>query len=243
MTLIVNEIFGPTFQGEGPNVGKICSFVRLTGCNLHCYWCDTPYTWRFSARFPHRDNQVFIGRDESHRMEVPEIIEKLRDHLTTRVVISGGEPILQRDNLGPLIRSMTRLGWEVEVETAGTIHPDPELTMDSWVYQTHYNVSPKLSNSCNPRPLRYQPEVLKWFAKVPNSYFKFVVKSEMDFREIDEMVSEIGIPEDRIYIMPEGVDRASIEGRLQSFADEVLVRGWNLSSRLQIILWGNRRGV
>src|SRR5690348_2658708 len=97
--LLVNEIFGPTIQGEGPHTGRPCAFIRLAICPLHCSWCDTPYTWAFTEAKAqtHQLHQVFNQADEVHSMTVPTIVDRVLSKLGNgrMVVISGGEPLAQ----------------------------------------------------------------------------------------------------------------------------------------------------
>lgn len=132
------------------------------------------------------------------------------------------------------ISSLTR----IEIETAGTIFND-NLTAYSYI---HFNVSPKLENSGNPKSLRYRPEVLERFVYA-RAIFKFVVCNEADFEEIEEIVREVRIPRHRIYVMPEGISSEVQTGRMQFLVDEVIKRRWNLTPRLHVMIWANKRGV
>src|SRR5204863_10000958 len=135
-SLVVSEVFGPTWQGEGPSLGRRCGFVRLGRCNLACTWCDTPYTWDW-ARY---DPAV-----ELHRRMVTEVVSELDAMGIDMVVISGGEPLLQQSHLAPLLAAAEQRQWRIEVETAGTLAPAAALDAVD-----RFNVSPKLANSGNP---------------------------------------------------------------------------------------------
>ena len=224
MTLVVNEVFGPTVQGEGPSAGRRCGFVRLGRCNQACTWCDTAYTWDW-ARY---DPAV-----ELHELSVEEVLARLDEMDVDMIVITGGEPLLQQRRLVPLVDAMNERGWRVEVETAGTIAPT--LDADQW------NVSPKLENSGNLLERRYKPDVLRAFEATGRAVFKFVVCEVADLDEVASMVDECGLTD--VWIMPEGTDAATLENRSALLADEVVRRGWNLTTRVHILLWGNRRGV
>src|SRR5262249_55878013 len=151
------------------------------------------------------------------------------------VVITGGEPLLQQGELETLARELKQAGKRIEVETAGTIAPRLGDLVDQW------NVSPKLANSGNPLDRRYKPDVLRAFAATGRAVFKFVVCEISDLDEITSMVAECGLTD--IWVMPEGTDAATLEERSAQLADAVVARGWNLTTRLHILLWGNKRGV
>jgi organic radical activating enzyme len=151
------------------------------------------------------------------------------------VVVTGGEPLLQQRQLSPVLTELKRWGRRIEVETAGTIAPAmTDGLVDQW------NVSPKLANSGNPLARRYKPEVLRAFQETGRAVFKFVVSEPADLDEVDAIVGECGLTD--IWIMPEGTDRTTMERRSAALADHVLKRGWNLTTRLHILLWGDARG-
>ena len=224
MSLVVNECFGPTIQGEGPSAGRRCGFVRLGRCNQSCTWCDEPQTWAWDR---------FDPAVELHETSVEEVLSHLDEMAIEMVVITGGEPLLQQQRLAPLVEGLNQRGWRVEVETAGTIAP--ALDVDQW------NVSPKLSNSGNPLERRYKPDVLRAFEATARAIFKFVVCDLADLDEVAAITEDCGLA--GVWIMPEGTDAGTLEKRSALLADEVVRRGWNLTPRLHIMLWGNRRGV
>jgi len=225
--LVVNECFGPTVQGEGPSIGRRCGFVRLGRCNQACTWCDTPYTWRWAD---------FDPAIELHDMSVEDALARVEAMDVDMVVVSGGEPMLQQRALQPLLSAFNDRGWRVEIETAGTIAPSmADDLVDQW------NVSPKLANSGNPMERRYKPEVLRAFESTGRAIFKFVACEPSDLEEVGVMVEECGLTD--IWIMPEGTDAETLERRSAQLAEDVIKRGWNLTTRLHILVWGNRRGV
>jgi len=176
--LRVNEVFGPTIQGEGPTTGRPCTFLRLALCNQTCSWCDTAYTWDWS-RF-NRDREI-------HWLQIEETRQRLLEcglKWTNRLVVSGGEPLIQSKPLGTLLEVLPQ--W-VEVETAGTIAPSVELArrVDQW------NVSPKLATSGNRLETRRKVDVLRELNRL-RSAFKFVVSDAADFQEIEEIQALVG---------------------------------------------------
>ena len=232
-SLTVSEIFGPTFQGEGPSIGLRCSFLRLGACNLHCRWCDTPYTWDWTGR----NGRAYDPRVELRRMSVDATWQSLQAKGADALVVSGGEPMLQQHQLVPLLERAATAGWWVEMETAGTIAP--ELALLPLV--SRFNVSPKVENSGNDLGDRYQPAALDALQSSGKAAWKFVVESPDDLDEISELVHRHRLSP--IYVMPEGIRPDVITSRSQDLAESVLARGWNLTTRLHILLYGNRRGV
>lgn len=226
--LVVSEVFGPTWQGEGPSLGRRAGFIRLGRCNLECLFCDTPYTWRWSDHDP---------AVELTSRSVAEIVAEIEAMGVPLVVVTGGEPLVQQARLVPLLRSLRDGGWAVEVETAGTIAPAPQVVD----LVTRFNVSPKLANSGNPIARRYRPEVLRAFESTGRTTFKFVAVEPSDLDEIAGMVDACGLS--NVWVMPEATDAGTLVERSRALAEHVSARGWNFTTRLQVLLWGNRRGV
>ena len=226
-SLVVSEVFGPTWQGEGPSLGRRCGFVRLGRCNLACTWCDTPYTW---------DWDRFDPQKELTRRSVTDIITEIEAMGVDMMVVTGGEPLLQQRHLEPLMTQAKARGWWVEVETAGTLAPGPALAAVD-----RFNVSPKLANSGNPAAQRLKPDVLRAFSGTGRASFKFVACTPADLDEIAAIVDECGL--DDVWVMPEGSAPEALVGRARELAPLVLARGWNLTTRLHVLLWGDRRGV
>ncbi len=226
-TLVVSETFGATWQGEGPSTGRVAGFVRLGRCNLDCTWCDTAYTW---------DWERYDPSVELRTVEVGDVLAQLDSMGVEMLVVTGGEPLLQQRQLPPLLAGAKDRGWRVEVETNGTVEP---ALGDGLVDQ--FNVSPKLSNSGVALHRRYRPDVLRSFLATGSAVFKFVVTAPEDLAEVDAMVAECGLAP--VWIMPEGTDAATVLARTRQVADAVLERRWNLTTRLHVLVWGDRRGV
>jgi organic radical activating enzyme len=171
-----------------------------------------------------------------------DVVSWLRGHVAQGVdllVITGGEPLLQQAGLCELIR-VSRFEFpdlEFEIETNGTIRPLTALLSSSRV---SFNVSPKLSNSGNPRDQRINLVALRDFVKA-KAIYKFVVSSPDDLDEIDDLVTQAEIPRRRVYLMPEGTDSETVSRHLTALADLAIKRGYNLTTRLHIILWGKER--
>jgi 7-carboxy-7-deazaguanine synthase len=225
--LVACEIFGPTFQGEGPSAGTRAFFLRLSGCNLSCGWCDTPYTWDWTR----------YNRDEQTRkMTVEQVLRWVLGQDAELMVITGGEPLLQQRCLLPVTAALAGAGWRVEIETNGTVTPDDAL-VDT---VTAFNVSPKLANSGVPQPRRIRPQTLARLAATGRSVFKFVVTGPGDLDEVGDLVGRFGLHP--VWIMPEGTNPDTVMSGLRELAEPVLARGWNLGNRLHILLWRDERG-
>lgn len=229
MILEVNEIFGATVQGEGVSAGRRCAFLRLAGCNLTCSWCDTPYTWDWKGL----NGQVFEKDKETHSMTVFEVIHKLTSIDVDLYVISGGEPMMQQEALRPVIDRLKASGKEVEIETNGTIKPK--------INPTRFNVSPKLIHSGVRDKIRFKPDTLKEY--VGKGSFKFVCQNINDLNEVQSMITEIGIPNRDVWIMPEGRDPETLMSHATAITDEAIQRCWNITGRLHIMTWGAKRAV
>lgn len=227
--LDVNEVFGPTVQGEGPYMGRRCVFVRLSRCDLSCDWCDTPYTWDWDRYNP---------KKEIHRRSTKDVADQV-DKLDAEtddagVVVSGGEPLLQRSRLVKLVDELQSRGRWVQLETNGR-HAPP----DGLHPLTRIVASPKLANSGMDYDQRIVPKALDALREWPAS-FKFVVTGEPDLDEVDNLVAEFELED--VWIMPEGTTAGKVAA-IDAIAEQVIERGYNLSTRLHVTLWGSRRGV
>lgn len=225
------EIFA-TVQGEGATAGVPSVFVRLAECNLRCSWCDTKYTW---------DWKSYDRAAETVELPVEEVAERAIAAAGAGVrsaVFTGGEPLIQQDELVELARRVKGRGLRVEIETNGTIVPREELAalVDQW------NVSPKLASSGNVERARHRPAALEWFAARPNAHFKLVMTSDADVEEVEQLVGLLGIPRERVILSPEGVDPATLAERSRWLADRCRSYGYRLGTRLHVFLWGQERG-
>lgn len=237
--IIVNEIFGPTIQGEGKNAGKRVAFLRLGVCNLHCYLCDSDYTWRFNNTHPHASNIVYQKKDELHPMRSEEVLEKLLEINTGSLVISGGEPLLQQHRLTRLLDDLKRLDWFIEVETNGTIEPLPEFL--DLVDQV--NCSPKLEGefSGEPKHVRINRKALQVLSENPKVNFKFVVAEDTNIEEMLDLVKEFSMREVRL--MPECRTREELFAKKEFVESLCKKHGFIYATRLSIEISGTKRGV
>jgi 7-cyano-7-deazaguanosine (preQ0) biosynthesis protein QueE len=225
------EIFA-TVQGEGTSAGVPSVFVRLAECNLRCTWCDTKYTWDWSA-YEKSAETIELGVEEIARR----ILEIAGDGVRN-AVFTGGEPLLQQDELVELAMQIRQNAFRIEVETNGTVTPTEAFAacVDQW------NVSPKLASSGNADRARHRPSTLQWFAARPNAQLKLVMTSDADVAEANALVEGLGIPRGRVILSPEGVDATTLAERSRWLADQCRSYGYRLGTRLHVFLWGSERG-
>jgi 7-carboxy-7-deazaguanine synthase len=226
----VAEIFA-SVQGEGMWVGVPSTFVRLSGCNLRCVWCDTPYaSWR----------------PEGPMMTIGEIIAAVEKENIDHVVLTGGEPMLF-DPIVKLAAGLKALGHTITIETAGTIHRSLPCDLIS--------ISPKLANSTPvDDPVwkdRHEATRINLSAiqSLIDSYpyqLKFVVNPEQgdDLTEIESLLAKlVGVEPNRVLLMPEGTDADTLHRRARLLVKPVMDRNWRLTQRLHIDLFGNKKGT
>ncbi len=231
------EIFA-SLQGEGRSAGLPCTFVRLSRCNLACTWCDTAYTWRFEGdNRPHRDGIAFERKANQVVLSEEDVAERIMALGGNRLVITGGEPLLQGTQLARMVTLLD--GHKIEIETNGTVAPHPELAL----LIDQYNVSPKLKHSGNSAAMALIPERISAWANEPKAHFKFVISAPEDLAEVLELQSAYAIPGNRIQLMPEGTTSEVIRVRSAWLAPLALDHGLGFSDRLHIHLYGDTRGT
>jgi 7-carboxy-7-deazaguanine synthase len=240
------EIFH-TVQGEGISAGCPAVFIRTSRCNLHCVWCDTDHTWNFEGTpWPH-EKDALPGYTKHRKSDVTielspaAAARAILAYGCPRVVITGGEPLLQEKELLETARLILAEMPDCifEVETNGTRIPSPEF--GEIVHQ--FNVSPKLTNAGMPENLRIVPKSLAHFAASPKAWFKFVVATPADLAEIQTLRSRFAIPPQRILLMPEGRTAAELDLSAPQLAELCRDLGYRFCDRLHIRLWGDKRGV
>ncbi|MGH7996936.1 MAG: 7-carboxy-7-deazaguanine synthase QueE, partial [Opitutaceae bacterium] len=210
-------------------------FVRTSGCNLRCAWCDTPYaSWN-----P-------VGEPKG----VPEIVAEVRRHAGARhVVLTGGEPMIAL-GMGELATALRAEGYHLTIETAATVEPRG-IACDL------ASLSPKLLNSApdaaahpgwrkRHEATRWNPEVIRTWLDGGYPYqFKFVVAEPADLEEVEGMLRSLRreIPPGKVFLMPEGTSLESLRRRAAWLVDACKGRGYRYAHRLHIELFGNRRGT
>jgi 7-carboxy-7-deazaguanine synthase len=224
-----------SLQGEGGLIGIPSVFVRTSGCNLRCSWCDTPYaSWN----------------PEGAEMTPEELLAAVLRHPARHVVVTGGEPMLARDIHG-LLTLLREEGLHVTLETAGTVAPEAAQV-------DLVSLSPKLANSTpdakragaawveRHERTRLQPKVLlEWLEQAGDYQLKFVIANAADLVEMQTVVASIGVPvpPEKILLMPEGTSVEAMRSRYDLLVEACKTHGWRFSPRLHLELFGNRRGT
>ncbi|MFK7927227.1 MAG: 7-carboxy-7-deazaguanine synthase QueE [Myxococcota bacterium] len=228
-----------TLQGEGPHTGRPSTFVRLSGCNLHCVWCDTPHTWNFEGTsFAHRSDRKFDRNTEEAPLSIADVAARCAALVPRHLVLTGGEPMVQHKAIVALAAALGP-SFALDIETNGTIAPTAAL--DAAI--STFVVSAKLHNSGVPELLRIRPKALKALANTGKAWFKWVVASEADVDEVSGWVTELGLPTDRQMLMPEGTTPSALRTASAAVAEWALREGWRFSDRLHVHLYGGGRGV
>ena len=223
----ISEIF-ESIQGEGTNAGKPAIFLRTAECNLKCTWCDTKYTW---------DWKNYSYAKEVKEIAIKDIKQILEKSSIRHLVITGGEPLMQQDNLAELV-TFLKPEFYVEVETNGTILPNNVLTslVDQW------NVSPKTKNSGNPEELCEKRECYVFFSKQKNCYFKYVIEDENDLTEIKKLISKYSLDKNKVLLMPQATTKPEIISREKVVSKIAKNSKLSYSPRMHVSMWGNQRG-
>ena len=223
----ISEIF-ESIQGEGNNAGKSAVFLRTAECNLKCVWCDTKYTW---------DWKNYDYSKEVNEMSIKEVRQSLEQFRIRHLVITGGEPLMQQDDLAELL-TFLKPEFYVEVETNGTILPNNALStlVDQW------NVSPKTKNSGNPLEMCEINECYTFLSKKKNCYFKYVVESEDDLIEINQFISKYSLKKDRVLLMTQAITKEEILAKENNVFTISKKNSLGFSPRLHVMKWGSQRG-
>jgi len=222
----ISEIFY-SVQGEGTLAGVPSIFIRTTGCNLRCSWCDTPYTsWK----------------PEGEEFSIDAILDRLAEFPAARhVVVTGGEPMIA-PGIAELSNRLRALGLHITFETAGTVFAPVACDLMS--------ISPKLANSTpegvfhdRHEDLRLQPDVLRRLTREYDYQLKFVVSQESDLAELQAIAQMLDAPADKVILMPEGITSETLSERGVWVAELCKKHGYRFGPRLHVYLYGHRRGV
>lgn len=224
-TLFVSEMFD-SLQGEGPSQGYPCSFLRLAGCNLTCTWCDTAYSW---------DWEKYDVRKETSTHAVDELAERFAS--SPRLVITGGEPLLQQRAIERLLASLPS-DMPVEIETNGTVVPSAALL----TRVTQWNVAPKLAHSGEPESRRINTAALVALRNSGRAWLKVVVESHDDAQQTDALVNLVSWPSERVYLMPQCRSPEELANRTPQIVHMAINTGYKFTGRLHLQVWGGQRG-
>lgn len=230
--MLISETFY-SLQGEGELSGVPSVFIRASGCNLRCNWCDTPYaSWK----------------PEGTEFSVAQLLAEVRRHPARHVVLTGGEPMIAKD-IRALASALHADGRHVTIETAATVAPegiDCDLA----------SLSPKLRNSLPddrlPAAWRERHDATRWQVDAVRAWvdrypyqFKFVVSTPDDVAEMETLLATLGrdIPRHKILLMPEAVTLEKMRERSAWLGELCKARGYRYAHRLHIELYGNKRGT
>ena len=229
----ISELFF-SIQGEGELTGIPSVFVRTSGCNLRCRWCDTKY----SSWTPEGEN-----------VDIEELVEKVCSYPARHVVITGGEPMTAKD-IKEFVDLLKQSGKHITIETAGTIAPNG-------IQCDLASISPKLSDSTPEKSeiseewierhdsTRIDYNILNEWIDSYEFQLKFVVSRREGINEvkciIDKIESDI-LPE-KVLLMPEGTDSETIHSRYDMLVDLCKENGFRMCNRLHLDLFGNTRGT
>jgi len=231
--MLISETFY-SLQGEGQLTGVPSVFVRTSGCNLRCAWCDTPYaSWN----------------PEGEQRTVDAIVAEVQGHVAARhVVLTGGEPMIAKE-ISALASELKLLGYHITIETAATVVP-------AGIACDLASLSPKLLNSAPDATLhaawrkkheatRWRPDVVREWIDQCDYQFKFVVASPTDVDELEGMLNSLGreIPRHKVMLMPEATNLDRMRERAAWLGEICKARGFRYAHRLHIELYGNRRGT
>jgi len=241
MKLAVSEVFS-SIQGEGITSGAPSVFLRLGGCNLMCGGQGTQFDKELHNGAKWRCDTIEVWM-EAISKQIPEVLpkEQIRDlKRGYHLILTGGEPLMQQRGLEKLLEWLEQehdIKPIVEVETNGTVEPEPEFAERVYLF----NVSPKLSNSGNERAMRFKPEVLRTLTKYPHQ-FKYVIAEKEDWQEVlNEFVPIHGT--ERVVLMPAGDNQKELEGRRELVANIAITECVWYTDRLHIVLWNQKTGV
>jgi len=230
--MLISETFH-SLQGEGSLIGMPSFFLRTSGCNLRCSWCDTPYaSWNPTGT----------------EMSIAEILSLVDKTPVRHIVLTGGEPMVAK-GIHDLARELDQRGLHITIETAGTIPPQGIACHLA-------SLSPKLAHSTPSKEqagpwsarheaTRWQPDVLRAWMDHCDFQLKFVVRHEADVREIIELLERDNLTPlaQHIMLMPEGIDAKKLHATAPIVAELCKQHGFRYTPRLHIDLYGNTRGT
>ena len=229
----ISEIFY-SIQGEGELTGVPSVFVRTSGCNLRCSWCDTPYaSWS----------------PEGPEMAIEDILAEVDKHPTRYVVLTGGEPMVAK-GIRDLASRLRAMGKHITIETAATVAPEG-IACDL------ASLSPKLSNSTpeagtidsawveRHEERRLRPDIIRDWVVSYHHQLKFVITNDSQIAEIEHLLGQVGekVTPERVQLMPEGRTVDELRHKASSLLDLCKQKGYRYCNRLHIELFGNTRGT
>lgn len=230
--LAIAEMFCDTLQGEGVSTGTPSTFIRLQGCTLQCVWCDTLDVWPYGNEYTF--NEIFKLFEDAG------LIEKFASK-EQHLILTGGSPLKQQQALSKFIHEYIDRYDHIpfiEVENEAVLMPDKEF--EELVRQ--WNNSPKLANSGMKPRVRIKPEIIKHMSSLENSWFKFVVQNEEEWKQIETEYLPY-IKKHQIILMPEGQTQDELTITRPIVADLALQHGVRFTDRLHVTIWNKKTGV
>lgn len=234
----ISEQFGPTIQGEGPHAGKSVQFLRTGGCNLACWWCDTPETW---------DSTRFNLKEWNPPKTVADIIDNVIPGIP--LVLTGGEPLMHQKSKAweTMLAGIRSMGCDIHIETNGTIAPN----IVTRVWANYASVSPKLPHAGDHKRSQDPSVDPEWTDIVQGgdselattSTLKFVVRDEDDVLDSIRYAADMGWPRNRVWVMPEGTNIEELQEKWPAVAKEAARQHINASHRIHVLAWGHTRGT
>jgi 7-carboxy-7-deazaguanine synthase len=241
--LPINEVFH-SLQGEGKLAGIPSTFVRTSGCNLRCWFCDSYHTsWEPTHGW----------------FDIDDLVAQVTEYDGDHVVVTGGEPMMH-EGVETLLSELSARGYHTTVETNGTIFRDAPIDLAS--------ISPKLASSTptEDRPpaggdadigvweARHERDRLDYetLASLVETYefqLKFVVTDRADMDEIESLIAELRaqssarIRNDDVLLMPEGMTRERLADTRDLTAELALEYGYRYTPRLHVDLWNDAPGT
>jgi 7-carboxy-7-deazaguanine synthase len=223
----IAEIFH-SIQGEGMLMGMPSIFVRTSGCNLRCSFCDTPYTsWK----------------PEGENLPLAAIVDRIASVVCRHVVLTGGEPLIAPE-IEMLCQKIRQLDRHLTIETAATVFKPVAADLIS--------MSPKLANSTPARETgwadrherdRINLPVIRQFLQNYSCQFKFVIDQPEDIREVNQILEQLPqFNPDMVFLMPQAVSAGALAEKSRWMAELCKEYGYRLGPRLHIDLWGQTRG-
>lgn len=235
-----------TVQGEGTTIGKPCIFIRFSVCNLACKWCDSYFTWNFDERPGENKHSKPKVKKEIFQMLITqdELIKEIQKFECKNLVFTGGEPTIYQKELIEVMNKLREINkdYYFEVETNGTlVLQDPFIELINQI-----NCSPKLASSGNASLVANRSAAINKIKDFNETIFKFVICKKTiaeDIVEIQQWQEQYCIQNNRIWLMPEGITRKDIIIGSKIIVENFCKLGYNLSPRLHVLLWQNKRAT
>jgi 7-carboxy-7-deazaguanine synthase len=233
------EIFH-SIQGEGNTIGKNCVFLRLSGCNVNCEFCDSKFSWDMK---------------NSKSIKDEEVLKFLNQSKSKRLVITGGEPLLQIKEIINLVEYLRKKikDIDIEIETSAAIEIEKECFKK--LQNIQFNISPKFKKVYKNKGELYQTS-LKTIKLIVNNFsnyiLKFVIQEEGELKEINTIIDFLcdsnffTKKEDivkNVYLMPEGTNIDKQKERILEIIEMCKNTGYNFSPRVHILIWNDKKGV